>query len=347
MQLQTLEDYLQASVSDARVLPEVATTIQCIAGAAVQIAALVARGPLAGEQRTPAGVNADGDLQQELDLVAHDTVADALRNAPVAWLVSEEREQPAAMREAAPLVVAVDPLDGSSNIDTNIAVGTIFSILPARRSGGAAVEDALLQPGVQQLAAGYSIYGPRCSLVLTLGDGTHIFTLDPAQCEFRLTMADVRIAETTREFAINVSNFRHWEQPVRSYIDDCLNGADGVRRSNYNMRWVASLVAECHRIFSRGGIFLYPADSRHGYANGRLRLLYECNPIAFLVEQAGGSATTGVQRIMEIAPTGIHQRVPLIFGSGREIRRVENYFAEGDLHGERSQLFGKRGLFRA
>jgi fructose-1,6-bisphosphatase I len=208
------------------------------------------------------------------------------------------------------------------------------------------MDEVVLQPGINQLAAGYCIYGPQTSLVLTLGSGTHIFTLDPELGEFRLTNADVQIAQTTREFAINVSNFRHWDRHIRSYIDDCLEGSEGLRQSNYNMRWLASLVAECHRILSRGGIFLYPADARKGYAQGRLRLLYECNPIAFLVEQSGGGATTGTQRILEVVPNDVHQRVPMIFGSSREIRRVERYYAQRKLHGERSQLFSRRGLFR-
>jgi fructose-1,6-bisphosphatase I len=293
------------------------------------------------------GDNAGGDVQKELDIVANDAVIDALQEAPVAYLVSKELEEPLVMQRTAPLCVAIDPLDGSSNIETNAAVGTIFAIFPAVIDENTTVDAAVLQPGVNQLAAGYCIYGPQTSLVLTLGNGTHIFTLDPVEDEFRLTTADVRISETTREFAINVSNFRHWDRHVRSYIDDCLAGEEGHRQSNYNMRWIASLVAECQRILARGGIFLYPGDARKGYAHGRLRLLYECSPIAFLVEQAGGGATTGKQRILEITPENIHQRVPMIFGSSREIRRVERYYAERDMHGERSQLFNKRGLFRA
>jgi len=274
-------------------------------------------------------------------------VIEALQEAPVAYLVSEELEDPLVMQRTAPLYVAIDPLDGSSNIETNAAVGTIFSIFPAVTDENTTVDAGVLQPGVNQLAAGYCIYGPQTSLILTLGNGTHIFTLDPVEDEFRLTTADVRISETTREFAINVSNFRHWDRHVRAYIDDCLAGEEGHRQSNYNMRWIASLVAECQRILARGGIFLYPGDARKGYAHGRLRLLYECSPIAFLVEQAGGGATTGKQRILEVTPENIHQRVPMIFGSSREIRRVERYYAERDMHGERSQLFNKRGLFRA
>jgi len=342
---ETLNNYLQSETDEGT--SGVAETILCLADAMIRISKLVARGPLAGAMGAARGDNADGDVQKELDIVANDAVVEALQDAPVAYLVSEELEEPLIMRPDAPLYVAIDPLDGSSNIETNAAVGTIFAIFPAVNDENTTVDANVLQPGANQLAAGYCIYGPQTSLVLTTGNGTHIFTLDPDVVEFRLTAANVQIPETTREFAINVSNFRHWDRHVRSYIDDCLAGEEGHRKSNYNMRWIASLVAECQRILARGGIFLYPGDARKGYAHGRLRLLYECSPIAFLIEQAGGGATTGKQRVLEIVPENIHQRVPMIFGSSREIRRVEAYYAERDMHGERSQLFNKRGLFRA
>ena len=341
-----LESHLNTSVTDNDVRPEVAQTILAITDATRKIAALVSRGPLAGALGAARGDNSDGDQQKELDIVANDLVIDALRTAPVAWLASEELDQPLQIKAGAPLVVAIDPLDGSSNIDTNTAVGTIFSILPAGTPAETPNENVMLQPGTRQLAAGYVIYGPQTALVLTTGNGTQMFTLDPENGKFRLTNENVQVTETTREFAINVSNFRHWNPQVRAYIDDCLEGVDGNRDNNYNMRWLASLVAECHRIFSRGGVFLYPSDARKGYAAGRLRLLYEVNPIAFLVEQAGGFATTGHKRVMEVQPEAIHQRIPMIFGSSHEIRRVERYYAESEMHGERSQLFKKHGLFR-
>ncbi len=346
-QFQTLKNYLQTQEADDYIQSAITTSILCIAAAAIRIANLVARGPLAGRLDGARGDNADGDVQKELDLIANDYIIEALQIAPVAYLISEELDQAMLLHETAPLLVAIDPLDGSSNIETNAAVGTIFSILPTVGSEKTLADDIVLQAGVNQLAAGYCIYGPQTSLVLTLGAGTHIFTLDSIQGEFHLTAPNVQIAETTREFAINVSNFRHWDQHTRAYIDDCLDGEDGLRKSNYNMRWVASLVAECHRILYRGGIFLYPGDARKGYAQGRLRLLYECNPVAFLIEQAGGGATTGQQRILDLKPRNAHQRVPMIFGSSREIRRIERYYAECDMTGERSPLFNKRGLFRA
>jgi fructose-1,6-bisphosphatase I len=340
---ETLETYLSQRTEAAEVSQAVADTVVAIASATIEISMIIARGPLAGDLGASRGDNADGDVQKELDLVANDIVIAALQDAPVAWIVSEELQDPLQGTVGAPLGVAIDPLDGSSNIDTNTSVGSIFSVLHAQTDAA----DSTLQPGTQQLAAGYVIYGPQTTLVLTLGDGTMMFTLDPEQAAFRLTEADVRIPETTREFAINASNFRHWDGPIRAYVDDCLNGEEGFRDSNYNMRWLASLVAECHRILSRGGVFLYPSDARKGYAAGRLRLLYEVNPIAFIVEQAGGAGTTGTQRLLEIEPNGIHERAPMIFGSRREIARVERYFERTRINAERSQLFNKRGLFRA
>jgi len=340
---ETLQTYLSQRTEAAEVPKAVADTVVAIASATVDISKIIARGPLAGDLGASRGDNTDGDVQKELDLVANDIVIAALEDAPVAWIVSEELQDPLQTIVGAPLGVAIDPLDGSSNIDTNTSVGSIFSVLHAQTDAA----DSTLQPGTQQLAAGYVIYGPQTTLVLTLGNGTMMFTLDPEQAAFRLTESDVRIPETTREFAINASNFRHWDGPIRAYVDDCLNGEEGFRDSNYNMRWLASLVAECHRILSRGGVFLYPSDARKGYAAGRLRLLYEVNPIAFIVEQAGGAGTTGTQRLLEIEPNGIHQRAPMIFGSRREITRVERYFERTRMHAERSQLFSKRGLFRA
>jgi fructose-1,6-bisphosphatase I len=345
-EFESLDSYLSRQVTDHDLLPEVARTILKITEATQQISALVRRGPLAGSMGAERGDNSDGDVQKELDIVANNRIIETLQDSPVVWLASEELDEPLQINPGAPLIVAIDPLDGSSNIETNTAVGTIFSILPAGDPVDPTADAAVLQPGTNQLAAAYVIYGPQTALVLTTGRGTNIFTLDPEAAEFRLTTADVRIAESTREFAINVSNFRHWDRHIRTYIDDCMEGEDGFRDSNYNMRWLASLVAESHRIFSRGGVFLYPSDARQGYASGRLRLLYEVNPIAFLVEQAGGYATTGRQRVMEIQPKNIHQRVPMIFGSRREIRRVERYHDDSGMTGERSQLFSKRGLFR-
>jgi len=341
-----LKEYLgNWSAPDARREP-IARTVLALASAGKEIAALIARGPLAGEFGAEIGTNADGDTQQALDLLAHDLVLEAMHDAPVRWLLSEELDAPLLLRDAAPLTVAVDPLDGSSNIDTNVSVGTIFSIMPAEGDGDARAQVCRLQAGTRQVAAGYIIYGPQVALVLTLGEGTVIFTLDPWSRRFRLTQPAVEIPPATREFAINSSNLRNWDGHIRAYVDDCLSGEEGPHQANYNMRWIASLVAECHRIMSRGGIFLYPADQRRGYAQGRLRLVYECNPIALLVEQAGGAAITGTGRILELEPEGVHQRVPFIFGSIEEVRLVGKYYEGADRLHERPQLFRHRSVLR-
>ena len=299
---------------------------------------------MAGELGAEQGDNTDGDTQKALDLIANDLIIESIQTAPVACLVSEELEEPFPIQDGASLFVATDPLDGSSNIDTNLSVGTIFSILPASKENEGC--RCLLQPGTAQLAAGYAIYGPQTAMVLTVGDGTVIFTLDPRTLEFRLTSLAIAIRPDTTEFAINSSNSRQWDGHIKAYVDDCLTGEEGPHGSNYNMRWIASLVAECHRILSRGGIFLYPGDIRKGYAEGRLRLVYECNPIAFLVEQAGGMASTGLQRVMEIQPKNLHERAPMIFGSLHEVELVEQYYADLNPYHERPQLFGNRSLLR-
>jgi fructose-1,6-bisphosphatase I len=324
----------------------VANTLNIIADSCCAIAEIIALGPLAGSLGAACGSNTDGDVQKDLDIRANEILIEELQAAPVAYVASEELEDPVAICEGAALYVAIDPLDGSSNIDTNVSVGTIFSVMSMRCSEEATVSDCFLQRGTRQLAAGYVIYGPQTALVLTVGDGTHMFTLNPDTGEFCLTRPKVRISDNTSEFAINSSNFRRWDGHIKAYIDDCLEGMDGPHGRNYNMRWIASLVAECHRIMSRGGIFLYPGDRRPAFQSGRLRLIYECNPIAFLVEQAGGAASTGHERVMDIEPSDVHQRVPMIFGSLNEVEMVDHYY--GDLHPfqERSPLFGNRGLFK-
>lgn len=344
-----LKDYLAARAADSEILPAVAETIEAMATACIEISELVARGPLAGELGAEQGDNADGDTQKALDLIANDLIIEALYAAPVSCLVSEELRDPRQINKGAPLFVATDPLDGSSNIDTNLSVGTIFSIMPSGINQDASNLDdpcRLLQPGSAQLAAGYVIYGPQTALVLSMGRGTKIFILDPLTREFRLVAPKVEVPPNTNEFAINSSNSRQWDGHIRAYVDDCLEGEEGPHGRNYNMRWIASLVAECHRILSRGGIFLYPGDIRKGYATGRLRLVYECNPIAMLIEQAGGSATTGDQRVLDIQPQSIHQRVPLIFGSKHEVELVKHYYAGLNPSHHRPQLFKNRTLLR-
>lgn len=318
---------------------EVAQVVRRIARVAHDLSRRIARGPLEGHGVT-LGENSDGDTQKALDLIADEAFAAALTDSPVRWYASEEREEVAALNPAGALALAIDPLDGSSNIDANVSIGTIFSILPAESDPLA----SFLRPGTDQLAAGYVIYGPQTALVLTLGKGTSLHVLDPDTGRFELVTAQLEIPAASSEFAINVSNYRHWGAPVRAYIDDCLAGDTGPRAKNFNMRWIASLVAETHRIVSRGGIFLYPADARPGYERGRLRHVYECAPIAMLIEQAGGAATDGCDRILDRVPQSLHERTPFVFGTADKVHRVAAYH---DLpHEEVAALFGRRGLFR-
>ncbi|UGV27725.1 class 1 fructose-bisphosphatase [Rhodopseudomonas boonkerdii] len=303
----------------------VAAAVDAIAGASIAISDLIGRGALAGITGAAQGSeNADGDVQKDLDVRADDMIRAALKD--VAWgaLASEEAET-ADVRDGGLIDIAYDPLDGSSNIETNMTVGTIFSIMP--RVAGVT---PFTQPGSAQIAAGFVVYGPQTSLVLTLGDGVHIFTLDRDTRSYKRIRANVQIAADCAEYAINASNHRHWEAPVRAFVDQCLAGKEGVKDKNYNMRWIAALVAEVYRILVRGGVFLYPGDARKGYGDGRLRLVYEAHPMAFIVEQAGGAATTGRQRILDVAPTAIHQRIPLIMGSKNEVACIEALHREAD-----------------
>ena len=342
---QTFEDFLEKEQHEDETGEAVLQLCRQLRSALKKISMIVACGPLAGDLAAAQDINADGDVQKKLDIIAHDYIIAALEESPVGWVLSEESEAPIELDRTRPLAVAIDPLDGSSNIETNAPIGTIFSIFP-NPGPDATPEEVFLRPGTEQLAAGYCIYGPHTKLVLTLGEGTHMFTLDPLNKEFRHTRTDTQIPESTTEFAVNASNARHWESAVRAYFDDCIAGDPGIPRGDYNMRWIASLVAECHRILVRGGVFLYPRDKREGYEQGRLRLLYEANPIAMLVEQAGGYATTGDKRILEVQPREFHQRIPLIFGSRKEIRRIEDYYAGKNMTAARSELFREHGLFR-
>ena len=344
MTTKSLDAYLGAWAGADAGRIAVARTIGAIAEAGREIAYLVAEGPLAGDLAAAVTNNVQGEVQKHLDKHSNDSLMAALQQAPIAALASEELDHPHVVDPSAGLLVALDPLDGSSNIDTNVSIGTIFSIMPHITGKNPATHDAFLIPGHRQLAAGYVLYGPQTSLILTVGAGTVGFTLDRRSGTFFLTAKEVRIKEKTKEWAINASNQRQWDDEIRSYIGECLAGTDGPRGEDTNMRWVGSLVADCHRILVRGGVFLYPADKRKGYTEGRLRLMYEANPIAMVVEHAGGRATTGRERILDIQPTALHQRIPLIFGSTTEIERIERHHAEPTT-GE-APLFGKRGLFR-
>lgn len=320
-----------------------------IAGACKAIAKRVASGALSDALGAAGEVNVQGEKVQKLDLIANDLfLAAAERDGQVAGMVSEELEEyyiPQTQTRGKYLL-NFDPLDGSSNIDVNVSVGSIFSILRAPEDGDIALED-FLKLGTEQVAAGYAIYGPSTVLVLTLGNGVHGFTLDPEVGDFILTRGDITIPESTSEFAINASNMRFWEPAVGRYVQECLAGTTGPRGRDFNMRWIASLVAEMHRILTRGGVFMYPRDSKDPSKAGRLRLLYEANPMSFIVEQAGGRATTGTQRILEVEPTDPHQRIGLIFGSAEEVARIERYHTEPVEEIPDIPLYGERGLFRA
>lgn len=322
-----------------------------VALACKAIAGRVAYGALEGVLGAQGTVNVQGETQQKLDVLANDIFLRATEwGGQVAGMASEELDDPYPIPSEYPrgkYLLVFDPLDGSSNIDVNVSVGSIFSILRAPADVGAEpTAEAFLQPGTEQVCAGYAIYGPSTMLVLTVGNGVHGFTLDPKLGEFLLTREDIRIPESANEFAINASNRRFWEPAVRRYVDECLAGSSGPRGKDFNMRWVASLVAEMHRILTRGGVFLYPRDAKDPSKPGRLRLLYEANPVSFIVEQAGGLASTGRGRVVEVVPTGLHQRVPLVFGAVEEVERIAKYHAETTDDGIDTPLYGSRGLFR-
>jgi fructose-1,6-bisphosphatase I len=342
----TLEAHLDAWAGTDGVRSAAAATIAALAGACCGIAEIVRVADRASPLTARRSDGIGGDFQTELDVLANELLTKALAVAPVAAVLSEEMDAPLPLAPGAPIVVALDPLDGSSNIEANVSIGTIFSLLPAAPSGSSAEPAVFLRAGRAQIAAGYVLYGPQTALALTLGDGTDMFILNPQTRTFVRTAARARVPPTAREFAINASNYRQWDAPVREWFDDCLAGADGPRGANFNMRWIASMVAEAHRILVRGGVYLYPGDARQGYRNGRLRLLYAANPIAFLMEQAGAAASTGLECVLDLVPRLLHERVPLVFGAREEVARVECYHSLTDLKAHRSPLFGQRGLFR-
>ncbi|MGV6847303.1 MAG: class 1 fructose-bisphosphatase [Marinibacterium sp.] len=328
-------------VLDGRALPSaLEKTVIALSEVAANLADRIALGSLGSDLAAARGSNTDGDQQKALDVIADDEFATALKDANVRWYASEEKETVEELDPKGELAIAIDPLDGSSNIDVNVSIGTIFSIQPALEDRDA----TFLRDGSSLLASGYFIYGPQTALVITFGDGVRQFILDPRSRKFIETAQVPAIPSDSKEFAINASNYRHWSKPIRAYIDDCLAGDEGPRGKNFNMRWVASLVAESHRILTRGGLFLYPGDARPGYDQGRLRQVYECTPIAFLVEQAGGRATDGTTRILDKVPASLHARTPFVFGATEKVDRVATYH---DLpESEVSALFGDRGLFR-
>lgn len=309
---------------------DLAQLICCLAEACAGIANAVERGSLSGTLGALEQSNVQGETQKQLDVISNDMLIDALRSSGLArGIASEEEEHSVAIPGGAPYLVLFDPLDGSSNIDVNVTVGTIFSILPA--PGDTPTDSDFLQPGDQQLAAGYVAYGPSTLLVLSTGDGVRQFTLDRAGGVFRLSHLAMEVPKQTGEFAINAARQRHWLTPIAGYVADCQAGENGPRGRDFNMRWIASMVADVHRVMTRGGVFLYPDDhamQAEGKA-GKLRLMYEANPMGFLAEQAGGAASTGRERILAIQPDGLHQRVPVVMGSAEEVAEIESRFARG------------------
>ena len=318
------------------------------------LARIVAQGELAATAGGGA-VNVQGEVQKPLDVLSNDIFIRMNEwNGHLAGMASEEMEGPRQIPDAYPrgkYLLVFDPLDGSSNIDVNVAVGSIFSVLRAPTdvvaSGRDVTEADFLQPGAAQVAAGYAIYGPTTQLVLTVGNGVAAFTLDPNLGEFVLTRHPIRVPEDTQEFAINSSNSRFWEPPVKRYVDECLAGKTGVRGKDFNMRWIASMVAEAHRILMRGGVFMYPRDTRDATRPGRLRLLYEANPVGMLIEQAGGRASTGRQPVLGVKPSALHQRIGLVFGSKNEVERIERYHHDPAAREAPAPLFAERSLFRS
>ena len=308
--------------------------LEMVASSCKQISLAVNKGALAGVLGSAGSENVQGEVQKKLDVIANEVVIEANEwGGYLAAMASEEMEEILPVSGQYPkgeYLLMFDPLDGSSNIDVNVSIGTIFSVFKKPEGSTEATEQDFLQPGTRQVAAGYCIYGPQTTLVLTVGDGVAMFTLDRETGTFILTQENVRIPEDTKEFAINMSNMRHWAPPVRRYIDECLQGQEGPRGKDFNMRWIASMVADVHRILTRGGVFMYPWDKREPNKPGKLRLLYEANPMSWLVEQAGGAAHNGQQRILDIRPQGLHERVSVILGSKNEVERILQYHQQAE-----------------
>jgi fructose-1,6-bisphosphatase I len=305
--------------------------LEVVARSCKSISHAVNKGALGGVLGTAESENIQGEIQKKLDIISNEVLIEANEwGGHLAAMASEEMEGIYLVPNRYPqgeYLLLFDPLDGSSNIDVNVSIGTIFSVLK-KPEGPAVSEQDFLQAGVKQVAAGYCIYGPQTTLVLTVGDGVAMFTLDREQGSFVLTQENVQIPPDTKEFAINMSNMRHWAPPIKRYVDECLAGKEGPRGKDFNMRWIASMVADVHRILTRGGIFMYPWDKREPDKPGKLRLMYEANPMGWVVEQAGGAITNGKDRVLDIQPGKLHERVSVILGSKNEVERVTRYHSE-------------------
>jgi fructose-1,6-bisphosphatase I len=335
MKRKTLTQFLiERQRADSPLSPEVRLLIEVVARACKAISHAVSKGALGGVLGSLESENVQGEVQKKLDVLSNEILLEANEwGGHLAAMASEEMETIHCIPNRYPrgeYLLLFDPLDGSSNIDVNVSIGTIFSVLraPQDAAGREIEESDFLQAGTQQVAAGYAVYGPQSMLVLTVGHGVYGFTLDREMGSWVLTHENIRIPEDTREFAINMSNMRHWAPPVRRYVDECLAGKTGERGVDFNMRWIASMVADVHRILTRGGIFMYPWDAREPNKPGKLRLMYEANPMSMIVEQAGGAATNGTQRILDVAPSSLHERVSVVLGSRNEVERVTRYHHE-------------------
>ena len=317
-----LRTYLENNCTNTALI----SVIDGLMVACKDIAYKVQMGSLAGVLGSAEQINIQGESQKKLDVIANDVIKTALKGIPaVKGMASEEEANTVPCNPNGELLVLFDPLDGSSNIDVNVTVGTIFSVLQAEPEDDATHESTYLQPGREQLAAGYVLYGPSTLLAITTGKGTHIFTFDPRIGEFWLQRENIKVPSITKEFAINMSNQRFWLPPMQNYVADLLRGEEGPLGKRYNMRWIASMVAEIHRILTRGGIFMYPYDSREANKPGKLRLMYEGNPMSMLIEQAGGKASTAFEKIMDVEPQSIHERVSVVMGSADEVDTVVRY----------------------
>ena len=348
----TLSKFLITQLDGIEGARELGALLVDVAAAVKAISSMTAKGALGGYLGKVDSTNVHGEAQATLDVVANDVLLRSCEwGGLVAGMASEELDEPYAIAPQfarGRFLLVFDPLDGSSNADVNVSVGTIFSVLRHDAADAPRPQD-FLQRGRAQVAAGYAIYGPATMLVLTVGKGTHGFTLDREIGNFILTHPNLQIPVETSEFAINTSNARFWEPPVHRYVTECQAGKSGERGRDFNMRWIASMVAEVHRILIRGGVFMYPRDTKDPSKPGRLRLMYEANPIAMLVEQAGGWATTGRQPLLDVPPAALHQRIPVILGSRAEVARIERYHAEFDGGVDQpyeSPLFNERSLFR-
>jgi len=336
-----LEQYLASTAKRGGMHEDLASILLVIASTGAKLAKAISRLDRLAQLEQVNSNNADGDTQRPLDILSHNLFVEALGKLPITFIASEESDELIEIDANATLAVAIDPLDGSSNIETNTSIGTVFSVFSA--DTGSIFEKNL---GDIQEAAGFLFFGPQTRLILTCGDGTCSFVLDTEDDKFYQVSDALMIPAGQREFAINTSNYRFWDDSVRYFIDDCIAGESGPLGEDFNMRWNASLVAEAYRILVRGGVFLYPGDSRPSYESGRLRLLYEALPFAFIIEQSGGLASDGIERILDMKLGSLHKRVPLIFGSSDRVQEVINYITGDAVENTRFPLFENRSLFR-